>query len=286
MKRGWLAVHALVACWLLVAPAVAQNTDAPPAQDSAKTKDAPKAKSKDESKDEPKAKRRPGRRAPVQAGRTYMGRPIADVMTYDGAEWLIRPEREQEEQPDKMLDALSLKPGDTVADVGAGVGYLSLRIARRVGPKGKVLATDLQPQMLQMLAANALEAGFKNVQPIRCTASDPKLPAGQVDLALMVDVYHECPQPKETLLGIRSGLKPGGRLVLVEFRAEDPNVPIKPEHKMTLVQVRKEVEPVGFTFKESLEFLPWQHIIIFEKPSEDPVQPKVEPEPQKANRRP
>jgi ubiquinone/menaquinone biosynthesis C-methylase UbiE len=280
-KRGWLLTHAVLACCLVAGPAAAQDAPAPPAQEAPKAKDAPEAKTK----------ARSGRRAPGSAaGRFYMGRPIADVMTYEGADWLVRPEREQEEQPDKMLDALNLKPGDTVADVGAGVGYLSLRIARRVGPKGKVLATDLQPQMLQLLSANAKDAGLKNIQPIRCTVSDPKLPAGQVDLALMVDVYHECPQPKETLLGIRSGLKPAGRLVLVEFRAEDPDVPIKPEHKMTLAQVRKEVEPVGFTFKESLEFLPWQHIIIFEKsaeePAQAPAQAKSDPEPRKPNRGP
>jgi ubiquinone/menaquinone biosynthesis C-methylase UbiE len=122
--------------------------------------------------------------------------------------------------------------------------------------------------MLRMLADNAREAGATNIKPVRCTASDPKLPAGKVDLVLMVDVYHECSNPVATLKGLRQALKPGGRLVLVEFRAEDPDVPIKPEHKMTLRQVRKEIEPQGFTFKESLEMLPWQHVIIFEKPKD------------------
>jgi ubiquinone/menaquinone biosynthesis C-methylase UbiE len=176
-----------------------------------------------------------------------------------------------------MLDALKLKPGDVVADVGAGAGYTSLRLAKRVGPTGKVLATDVQPQMLQMLTANARAAKVKNIQPIRCTAADPKLPTGIVDLALMVDVYHECSQPRATLQGIRKALKPGGRLVLVEFRAEDPEVPIKPEHKMTLAQVRREIEPEGFTFKESLEMLPWQHVIIFVKPAEPEKTPADEP---------
>jgi ubiquinone/menaquinone biosynthesis C-methylase UbiE len=197
--------------------------------------------------------------------RSYMGRPIADVMSYHGAEWLVRATREQEEQPEQMLDALKIPPGATVADVGAGVGYTSLRLARRVGVTGTVYATDLQPEMLRMLVANANDAGAKNIKPIRCTASEPKLPEGQVDLILMVDVYHECSDPEATLQGLRKALKPGGRLVLVEFRAEDPEVPIKPEHKMTLAQVRRELEPQGFTFKESLEFLPWQHIIVFEK---------------------
>jgi ubiquinone/menaquinone biosynthesis C-methylase UbiE len=197
-----------------------------------------------------------------------MGRPIADVMTFHGADWLVRPEREQEEQPEAMLDALKIAPGSSVADVGAGVGYTSLKLARRVGTGGTVYSTDVQPEMLRMLAANALEAGVKNIKPVRCTATDPKLPEGQVDLILMVDVYHECANPEATLQGLRKALKPGGRLVLVEFRGEDPDVPIKPEHKMTLAQVRRELEPQGFTFKESLEFLPWQHIIFFEKPTQ------------------
>lgn len=112
------------------------------------------------------------------------------------------------------------------------------------------------------------EARVTNIKPIRATQLDTKLPAGAVDLILMVDVYHECTNPELTLKGLFSALKPKGRLVLVEFRGEDENVPIKPEHKMTLKQVRLEVEPQGFTFKESLEFLPWQHVIIFEKPAE------------------
>jgi ubiquinone/menaquinone biosynthesis C-methylase UbiE len=202
--------------------------------------------------------------------RTYMGRPIADVMTFHGADWLVRPEREEEERPEAMLDALKIKPGSTVADIGAGVGYTSLRMARRVGPKGTVLATDLQPEMLQMLQENARRARVKNVRPILATATDTKLPEGAVDLALMVDVYHECSDPEATLQGLRKALKPGGRLVLVEFRGEDPEVPIKPEHKMTFAQVRREIEPQGFRFKEKFEFLPWQHIIVFEKPMEQP----------------
>jgi ubiquinone/menaquinone biosynthesis C-methylase UbiE len=196
-----------------------------------------------------------------------MGRPIADVMTFHGADWLVRPEREQEEQPEAMLDALKITPGSSVADVGAGVGYTSLKLARRVGASGTVYATDVQPEMLRMLVAYARDAGVTNIKPIRCTATDPKLPEGKIDLILMVDVYHECADPEATLQGLRKALKPGGRLVLVEFRGEDPDVPIKPEHKMTLAQVRRELEPQGFRFKESLEFLPWQHIISFEKPA-------------------
>ncbi len=134
--------------------------------------------------------------------------------------------------------------------------------------------------MLKMLAENAKDAGISNIKPILCTPSDPKLPAGKIDLIIMVDVYHECSEPVATLKGLRAALKPGGRLVLVEFRGEDPEVPIKPEHKMTLKQVRRELEPYGFTFKDSLEFLPWQHVIIFEKPKDqekDAVKKQEEP---------
>lgn len=229
-----------------------------------------------ETKTRTKARAKPGakaRRPPASpdADGTYMGRPIADVMSYLGADWLVRETREQEEQPDRMLDALKIARGATVADVGAGVGYTSLRLARRVGPQGTVYATDVQPEMIRMLGDNLRREGVANVKPLLCTATDTKLPAGAVDLAIMVDVYHECSAPAVTLQGLLKALKPGGRLVLVEFRGEDPEVPIKPEHKMTLRQVRREVEPQGFRFRESLEFLPWQHVIIFEKPKDDPA---------------
>ncbi len=199
----------------------------------------------------------------------YMGRPIADVMSWRGAEWLFRETRIDEEQPEAMLDALEIAPGSTVADVGAGAGYHSIRLARRVGPKGTVLAADVQPEMLQLLRANARTAGVENIKPLLATQRDTKLPDGKVDLILMVDVYHECSDPDVLLAGLLKALKPGGRLVLVEFRGEDPEVPIKPEHKMTLKQVRLELEPQGFRFQKSLEFLPWQHVIVFEKPKPD-----------------
>jgi FkbM family methyltransferase len=195
-----------------------------------------------------------------------MGRPIADVMSWEGADWLFRETRIEEEQPERMLNALKIPRGATVADVGAGAGYHSIRLARKVGPQGTVYATDVQPEMLRMLRQNARTARVANIKPIRCTQADTGLPEGAIDLILMVDVYHECSDPEATLQGLRAALKPRGRLVLVEFRGEDPEVPIKPEHKMTLEQVRREVEPQGFTFKDSLEFLPWQHVIIFEKP--------------------
>jgi ubiquinone/menaquinone biosynthesis C-methylase UbiE len=145
-------------------------------------------------------------------------------------------------------------------------------MARRVGPTGTVLATDVQPEMLRMLVANAKALGAKNVKAVLCTPTDPKLAEGSVDLILMVDVYHECSDPETTLKGLRKALKPNGRLVLVEFRAEDPEVPIKPEHKMSVAQARKELEANGFVFKDSQEFLPWQHIITFEK-KPDPAKP-------------
>ncbi len=196
-----------------------------------------------------------------------MGRPIADVMSWEGAEWLFRETRVEEEQPEAMLEALKIPRGATVADVGAGAGYHSIRMARKVGAKGRVLASDVQPEMLRMLQQNARTAGVTNIKSIRATQTDTKLPEGEVDLILMVDVYHECSNPDVILQGLFKALKAKGRLVLVEFRGEDDNVPIKPEHKMTLDQVRRELEPKGFTFKESLEFLPWQHVIIFEKPA-------------------
>ena len=209
----------------------------------------------------------------------YKGRQIADVMSFSGADWLLRDTREQEEQPEAMLDALKIPKGATVADVGAGVGYTSLRLSKRVGDTGTVLATDLQPEMIAMLRENASAAGVKNIKPLLCTVKDTKLPDGKVDLVIMVDVYHESSDPEKTLKGVRKALKPGGRLVLIEFRGEDPEVPIKPEHKMTLKQARLEVEPMGFTFKDCLEFLPWQHIIVFEKPKDEGKPSEEKPKP-------
>jgi ubiquinone/menaquinone biosynthesis C-methylase UbiE len=234
---------------------------------SGAAKDDP-AKAPAKSKAKAKAKAPAKGRARRDPPGFYMGRPIADVMSWQGADWLFRETRIDEEQPEAMLNALKIPRGATVADVGAGAGYYSIRLARRVGPKGVVYATDVQPEMLRMLRDNARSARVTNVKPIRCTQLDTGLPDRAVDLVLMVDVYHECSDPETTLQGLRAALKPGGRLVLVEFRGEDAEVPIKPEHKMTLDQVRREVEPQGFTFKESLEFLPWQHVIIFLKPDD------------------
>ena len=193
------------------------------------------------------------------------GRKIAGVMGMSGADWLVRPEREAEEQPEKALDALNLKPGMVVADIGAGVGYMSLRMARRVGPSGKVYANDLQPPMLDLLRQNAAKAGIGNIVTVVGDVVDPKLPANTMDLVLLVDVYHEFSQPQQMLRKIREILKPDGRLVLLEYRAEDPNVPIIAEHKMTVAQVKSELEAEGFVLQPVIETLPRQHILILTK---------------------
>jgi ubiquinone/menaquinone biosynthesis C-methylase UbiE len=193
------------------------------------------------------------------------GRKIAGVMGMSGADWLTRPEREAEEQPDKALDALKLKPGMVVADIGAGVGYMSLRMAKRVGPSGKVYANDLQPEMLAKLRENAAKAKINNVVTVLGGVTDPKLPPNTMDLVLLVDVYHEFSQPQEMLRKIRETLKPDGRLVLLEYRAEDPNVPIIAEHKMTVAQVKTELEAEGFALQPVIETLPRQHILILTK---------------------
>jgi len=252
---------------------------AAPAQSKEESKPGSQAKDQlDPAKTKSKSKAKPDRKSKARTRHDppgfYMGREIAPVMSWEGVDWLFRETRIEQEEPEAMLNALKIPRGATVADVGAGAGYHSIPLARRVGPKGTVLATDLQPEMLKMLQANARTAGVTNIKPIRCTQTDPRLPEGKVDLVLMVDVYHECSDPEATLQGLMRALKPRGRLVLVEFRAGDPKVEIRPEHTMTLEQVRREVEPQGFTFKESLEFVPWQRIIIFEKPGEPAQAPR------------
>ncbi len=199
------------------------------------------------------------------APKTYQGRVIAPPMSYRGAGWLDRADRDAVQQPEKVLDALHIQSGNTVADIGAGTGYFSLRLAKRVGPQGRVLATDIQPQMLAILKDNMRAAGLSNIELVLCTPTDAKLPENSLDLALMVDVYHELEYPEETLAQVRRALKPQGRLVLVEYRGEDPNVPIKPDHKTTLAQLRTEIEPLGWTVLEVLEFLEQQRIVVFGK---------------------
>ena len=193
------------------------------------------------------------------------GRKYAGVMGANGADWLVRPEREAEEQPDAALDAIGVARGSTAADVGAGAGYITWRLAGRVGPTGKVYANDIQPKMLDLLRKNMDQRKITNVEPVLGAVDDPKLPPGAIDLVLLVDVYHEFSQPQQMLRHIRESLKPDGRLVLLEYRAEDPKVPIRPEHKMTVEQARAEVEPEGYRLAQVLETLPRQHILIFRK---------------------
>lgn len=194
-------------------------------------------------------------------------RQYAGTMGVQGAPWLVRPEREQEEQPDQALDELKIAKGSVVADIGAGVGYMSWRLAERVGPSGKVYANDIQPQMLEQLRKNMQERQISNVVPVLGEPDNPKLPQGQLDLVLMVDVYHEFAQPQAMLRHVRESLKADGRLVLLEYRGEDPKVPILPLHKMTVDQVKAELEPEGFRLGRVIETLPRQHILIFMKKS-------------------
>lgn len=192
-------------------------------------------------------------------------RRIAQVMGSAGADWLVRPEREAEEHPDQALDALKIQKGAVVADIGAGVGYMTWRLAERVGPSGIVYGEDIQQEMLDQLARNMSERHLANVRPVLGTIVDPKLPKDSLDLVILVDVYHEFSEPEKMLDRIRESLKPNGRLVLLEYRGEDPKVPIRPEHKMTVAQVKAEVVPEGFRFDQSIEILPEQHIIVFRK---------------------
>ena len=200
-------------------------------------------------------------------GKFYMDREIAHVMGHQGSEWLERPERETEEEPDKLVELIRLKPGDVVADIGAGTGYLSWRMAKKVGEKGVVLGVEVQPEMLEKLADKMKSKGIQNVRGVLGTSEDPNIVANSVDLAIMVDVYHEFSHPFEMMTGIVRSLRTGGRVVFVEYRAEDPNVPIKRLHKMTESQVRKEAEVHGLEWVETFKDLPRQHVIIFKKKS-------------------
>ena len=198
-------------------------------------------------------------------GKSYMGREIAGVMGWQAAGWLERGERSQEERPDLLLAELKLKPGMVVADIGAGSGYNTRRMAEVVGKTGKVYAVDVQPQMVQLLSATAREERYSNIKPILSAVDDVKLPPGSVDLAIMVDVYHELEFPDEVMRSIIKSLKPGGRLVFVEYRAEDANVPIKTVHKMSEAQVKKEAAPHALEWERTSNVLPWQHMVIFRK---------------------
>jgi precorrin-6B methylase 2 len=203
--------------------------------------------------------------SPDGIGKFYLGREIAHVMGHEGADWLERPERQSEERPDLLMQALKLHPGDAAADIGAGTGYFSWRMASIVGDRGKIYANDIQPEMLELLAKNMAEHHATNFQTVLGTLTDANLPPGRLDLVLMVDVYHEFDHPYEMMQSICHALKPRGRVVWVEYRAEDPNVPIKPLHKMSEAQVRKEAAALPLQWVETIETLPRQHVIIFQK---------------------
>jgi ubiquinone/menaquinone biosynthesis C-methylase UbiE len=193
------------------------------------------------------------------------GRVFAGVMSYQGADWLERPEREEEEEPDEAIDALNLQRGQVVADIGAGSGYMSEKMAKKVGPTGRVYAEDIQPQMLDLLQKRMDRQRLTNIVPVLGTGDDPKLPAGSLDLELMVDVYHEFQKPVAMVDRLRDALKPGGRMVLLEYRKEDPTIPIQAAHKMTVEVAKLEIEAQQFKLTKVDERLPRQHILIFTK---------------------
>jgi SAM-dependent methyltransferase len=200
---------------------------------------------------------------PNGIGKFYMGREIAHVMGHQAADWLERPEREEEEKTTLLIESLKFKPGENVADIGAGTGYLTRRIAPRILPRGKVFAVEIQQEMLDLLTNKLVRLGVTNVVPVLGTITDPKLPVASMDTIIMVDVYHEFDHPFEMTEAMCRALKPGGRLVFVEFRGEDETVPIKRVHKMTEAQVKKEMAPHPLVWKETIAALPWQHVIVF-----------------------
>ena len=230
-------------------PAIAQTGDSSPVGNSDSTLNS----SDEASREDP-----PGRTE-------YLGRKIAATMHYAGAPWLIRESREREEDCTRMLENLGATKGMTICDLGCGNGFYALRLAEVVGDDGAILAVDIQPEMLRLLELRAKEKGIQNIKPILGTLSNPKLEPGSVDLILCVDVYHELSHPVIMLQHLRKSLKPEGRIVLVEFRAEDPSVPIKPLHKMTKKQAVKELRANGFRLAKEYDELPWQHMLFFAK---------------------
>lgn len=200
--------------------------------------------------------------AEAQRRHPVSGRVLAPVMGVAGAGWLERPEREQEEAPSRAIEALDLKPGMVVADIGAGSGYYTSRLARKVSPGGRVIATDIQPGMIELLERRITAEGLSNVTTVLGAMDDPRLPPASVDLAIMVDVYHELQQPQLFLQRLKGAFRPGGRLVLLEFRKEDPRIPILEVHKMSVAEVKAELEAEGFALERVIDVLPWQHIIV------------------------
>ncbi|HLW66730.1 MAG TPA: methyltransferase domain-containing protein [Gemmataceae bacterium] len=206
---------------------------------------------------------------PNGIGKFYMGREIAMVMGHQAAGWLERPEREKEEQPSKLIEELKLKPGDVVADIGAGSGYYTFKFSPFVGDKGKIYAVDIQKEMLDIIRKKMKARNIKNIEPVLGEIKDPKLPEAGVDVLVMIDVYHEFDFPYEMTQAMIKSLKPGGRMVFVEFRMEDEKVPIKLVHKMSEQQVLKEMSPFPqMKHARTSDVMPWQHIIIFEKKAE------------------
>jgi precorrin-6B methylase 2 len=266
-QTAWRAAGLLVAACAALGPASAADRPAngPAASSTASEATASPPKS---------AKERPPQRYqfhkrhdPDGIGKFYLGREIAHVMGYQGIAWLERPERESEEHLTQLVDSLKLAPGMVVADIGAGSGVISLKLAKNIGPTGTVLAVDIQEEMLSVLSKRLKQLKITNVKPVHGTVKSPNLKPASVDLALMVDVYHEFNYPYEMLREIAKALKPGGRVVFVEYRKEDPNVPIKLVHKMTEAQVKLEAGQPEFELHwvETIGVLPWQHVIVFER---------------------
>lgn len=228
-----------------------------------------------ESSDESNRKERP--RPVEEARRSYLGRVLAKPMSHLGAPWLIRPEREEEERASASFKQLKLAPGMAVCDLGCGNGYWTLPMARDVGEGGKVYAVDIQREMLQKLRQRSSKYKLNNIEPVLGKVDDPNLPSNQMDLVLMVDVYHEFSHPESMLWGIRRSLKPKGVVALLEYREEDPNVPIKPLHKMSKRQIMKEYTANGFKLVREFNELPWQHLMFFAR-DDSPLE-KIEPVP-------
>lgn len=211
--------------------------------------------------------------SPNGIGKFYLGREIAHVMGHQAADWLERPEREQEERTSRLVELLEIKKGSVIADIGCGTGYITRRLARLAGPTGRVHAVDVQPEMLTLLTNSLAQEGVTNVVPVLGAARNPMLPTNAVDLIVLVDVYHELEHPFEMTEHMVRALRPGGRIAFVEFRGEDPTVPIKEEHKMTEAQVRKEMQPHPLDWVTTHRGLPWQHVIVFRKRIPAPTAP-------------